>query len=253
MNNGLVPEGFLRFSDGVNRLAAGMWGGLRRPIPVQTIKRTFRKGSLGFGPWREKAGQRLRAAGVKGELVVYVVAKPQAPPKHLALAGCSAERIEPAVVPVDTLKRLMSSRGGLPDHPIRPSIKTVGGNEKLFALLTVGLLVVRARDFNVWYRSERAKGKWASQRSRSTTCNGRPTKQTEALRNAVFSLVGDGKWNGKNSLTMLRRLLVSSGRPDVPSPDTLARLVDQLFGETGEIELLRITRGKGTSAQLADQ
>jgi hypothetical protein len=149
MNDALVPDGFLRLSAAVNRLAEGMWGGLRRPIPVRAIKHASQKASLGFGPWQEQPGQRCRAAAVKGELVVYVVAKPQVPSKNRALARHSAEKIEPALVPVDVLKRLITSRGGLPDHPIRPSIKTAGGNEKLFALLTVGLLIVRARDFNV--------------------------------------------------------------------------------------------------------
>lgn len=238
----LVPDGFLRFSDAVNRLAQGMWGGLPRPVPVQTIKHTSQKASVGFGPWREQAGQNLRAAAVNGELAIYVVAKPKVPSKNRALTRRSPGETEPAVVPLNVLKRLPTSRGGLPDHPIRPSIKTAEGNEMLFALLTVGLLVVRESDFDVWYRSERAKGKWASQRSRSKSRNGRPTKQTEALKNVILARVRAGEWSGKNSITMLHRLLVDSGRSDVPSPDTLARLVDQLFGETGEPELLRIVR-----------
>jgi hypothetical protein len=59
------------------------------------------------------------------------------------------------------------------------------GTRKLFALLTVGLLVVRTSDFDVWYQSERAKGRWPSQRSK-LKINGRPTKQTDRLRDAVL-------------------------------------------------------------------
>jgi hypothetical protein len=245
MNDPHIPDGFIRFSDAVNRLANGMWGGLRRPVPVQTMKeQTSQNASVGFGPWREKAGRRLSDAATKGKPVVYVVAQPQVPSKNCALTRCSSGQIEPVVVPVKVLKLLITSRCSLPDHPIRPSIKTADGNEKLLALLTVGLLVVREGEFNVWYRSERAKGKWASQRSRSKIGDGRPTKQTEMMRNAVLALVRDGVWSGNASITKLRRLLVKSGRFDVPSPDTLARLVDQLFYETGEPGLMRIVRAR---------
>ena len=72
--------------------------------------------------------------------------------------------------------------------------------------------------------------------------NGRRTRQTEALGNAVLALVNYLKWNGKDGITTLHRLLVASGRPDVPSQDTVARLVDQLHRETGDMKLLRVTR-----------
>jgi hypothetical protein len=189
----------------------------------------------------EKAGRRLRAAAVRGKLAIYVFAKPQVRSEHHHLTDCSPEKIEPLVVPVNVVKRLIASRGGLPDHPIRPSIKTAEGNEKLFALLTVGLLVVRASDFDVWYQSERVKGRWPSQRSK-LKINGRPTKQTDPLRNAVLALIHDHKWSGKDPVSALHRMLVASGHSEVPSQDTLARLVDHLHNETGEAGLLRITR-----------
>jgi hypothetical protein len=243
MDDPQVPDGFLRLSDAVNRLADGMWGGLPRPVAVDTIKWRFKKTSAGFGPWREQAGQRLRAAAMQGKPVVYVVAKPRAPSKNAALRRPPV-KIEPTVVPANVLKRLLTSRGSLPDHPIRPSVTTADGNDKLFALLTAGLLVVLESDFIVWYRSERAKGKWASQRSRSKIGNGRPTKQTEGIRNAVIALMRDGAWSGKASIATLHRLLVTSGRCGVPSVDTLARLVNQLHRETGDPGLLRIARAR---------
>ena len=138
-----VPADFLPLSHAVDRLADGMWGGLQRPEPVAAIKQDQKKLSLGFGPWREEAGQRLRAAAVEGELVIYVLAKSQVRSEDHNLTECSPEKIEPLVVPVNVVKRLIVSRGGLPDHPIRPSIQTAEGDQKLFALLTVGLLVVR--------------------------------------------------------------------------------------------------------------
>jgi hypothetical protein len=244
-----VPAGFLPLSSAINRLAEGMWGGLPRPDLVAAIKRNQKKLSLGFGPWREKAGRRLRAAAVKGKLAIYVLARPEVRSEDDRLAECSSEKIEPVAVPVPVVKRLIASRGSLPDHPIRPSMQTAKGNEKLYALLVVGSLVVRASDFDVWYQSERAKGRWPSQRSKEKK-NGRPTRQTEALGNAVLALVNDLKWNGKDGITTLHRLLVASGRSDVPSQDTVARLVDQLHRETGDMKLLRVTRVRRKQTQL---
>jgi hypothetical protein len=237
-----MPKGYIRLSHATSRLADGIWGNLRRPDPVATIKRTQKKLSVGFGPWRETAGQRLRNAATNGELVVYVVAMPQASSKKTNRAKRSFLQIDPVVVPVNVLKQLITSRAALPDHPIRPSMKIAEGNEKLLALLTTGLLIFRTSDFEAWYRSERAKGKWASQRTKLKNGIGRPTKQTEALRNAILAHVRDLKWTGKAGVTRLHRMLVAAGRPDVPSPDTLARLIDQLHRETGEAGLLRIRR-----------
>jgi hypothetical protein len=238
-----VPDGFLRLSDAICRLAEGMWGGLRRPALVGAIKR-IERASIGFGPWREQAGRRLTAAVKKGKLAVYVFAEPQALFKRRPLARRSPQQLEPVTVPVSVLARLTTTRGSLADHPIRPSIKTAEGDEKLFGLLTVGVLVIRASDFDVWYRSERAKGKWPSQRSRSKIGGGRPTKQTKQVRKAVIGLVRDRKWSGKVSIAKLHRLLITSGDIEVPSPDTLARLVDQLHAETGEAEFFRAKRAR---------
>jgi hypothetical protein len=239
-----VPDGFLRFSDAISRLDEGMWGGLRRPAPVRAIKRIQKRASIGFGPWREQAGQHLTAAVKKGRLAVYVFAEPQVLFKSRVLARRSPKELEPVTVPVSVLARLSTARGSFPDHPIRPSIKTAEGDEKLLGLLTVGVLVIRASDFEVWYRSERAKGKWPSQRSRLKISGGRPTKQTKPVRNAVIGLVRDRKWSGKVSIAKLRRLLIASSDDKVPSPDTLARLVDQLHAETGEAEFFRAKRAR---------
>ncbi|MGB8089597.1 MAG: hypothetical protein WCF62_02670, partial [Pseudolabrys sp.] len=66
LTDSIIPNGFQRFSDAVNRLAEGMWGGLRQPIPVSGVKRTSKKASVIFGPWREQAGQCLTAAAIAG-------------------------------------------------------------------------------------------------------------------------------------------------------------------------------------------
>jgi hypothetical protein len=56
------------------------------------------------------------------------------------------------------------------------------------------------------------------------------------------ALVHDHKWNGKDPISALHRMLVASGHSEVPSQDTLARLVYHLHNETGEAGFFRITR-----------
>ena len=97
---GDMRKGFLRVSHAANQLAGGMWGGLRRPEPVATIKRVHKKLSVGRGPWREQAAQRFRCAAVNGELVVYVVDEREARSENRILAECCQEKIEPVMVPV---------------------------------------------------------------------------------------------------------------------------------------------------------
>jgi len=236
-----VPGGFLLISDAVHRLANGMWGGLPRPAPVQQIKRKYNRASVGFGPWREFAAECFRAAALKGDLVIYVTPRPQRISK-VRVVRHRLSHLEPVPVPTSILKRLITSRQGLPDHPIRPTLNTAEGNETLFALLVSGVLVVRKSEFLCWYRAERAKGRWASQRAVKGRRRGRPTKGTDPLRNAILALVRDGAWSGTDSITNLRRLLLDSGRSDVPSVDTLERLVRGLHRETGESGLFRRAR-----------
>jgi hypothetical protein len=221
-------------------LANGMWGGLRRPVPVQQIKRKHKRASVGFGPWRKFAAECFRAAALKGDLVIYVTPRPQRTSKVLVVRHLFSRDLEPVPVPTSILKRLITSRQGLPDHPIRPTLKTAEGHETLFALLASGVLVARQSEFLRWYRAERAKGRWASQGAVKCRRRGRPRKGTDSLRNAVLALVRVGAWSGTDSFTDLRRLLLD--RSDVPSVDTLERLVRELHRETGESELFRRAR-----------
>src|SRR5262249_27123881 len=93
--------GFLRWSDAVDRLAAGMWGGLRRPVPVQTVKQTLKRVSIGSGPRREHAARCFRAAALNGELAVYVVAGSN----NRGIRRRRRATIEPVVVPTSRSDR----------------------------------------------------------------------------------------------------------------------------------------------------
>jgi hypothetical protein len=172
-------------------------------------------------------------AAIEGNVQVYVFAK-----KRKKSRSASHVETKPVPLSIEVLERLITPRGGLPDYAVRPSLKIAGGDTKLLALLTRGILLVPKKEFDNWYRSQRSKRRWASQRLTKRRRGGRPSLQTEALRSAIFSILLENKL----SVAELRRRLVAAGQIGVPSSDTLERLVDQLYRETGEKNLRRIRR-----------
>jgi hypothetical protein len=52
MKNEAILDGFLSVSEAVSVLARGMWGGLRRPLPVRQLKKQYRNVS----GWRPESG-----------------------------------------------------------------------------------------------------------------------------------------------------------------------------------------------------
>jgi hypothetical protein len=236
LTDSTVPDGFLRFSDGVNRLAEGMWGGLTQPFPVRGVKRASKKASVIFGPRREQAGRRLTAAAIAGELPVYLF--PESNPPSNAPTELLHSIRKPVIVSTALLKSLVTTRNAFPDHPIqswaKTSMRIAGGDKKLYWLLKAGIMLLRSEEFDIWYRKERARGRWPSQAPRVRKI-GRPSVGTRGLKNAIIEALHQRK----TGMAELRRRLEADGRTDVPSPDTLARLVDQLHRETGKPELLR--------------
>ena len=63
---------FLPLSQAAAMLTKGMFGGYPQPEPVYKIKLRYQKAPVGFGPWKEYAQQRIRAAAVLGRPPVYV-------------------------------------------------------------------------------------------------------------------------------------------------------------------------------------
>ena len=241
----VTSNGFLRLSEAAHWLVQGMWGGLPRAVPVRTIKQSQTKLSVGFGPWQEQAKRRIRTAAVTGELAIYVHDDRHA----RGLSLCSGDTHAPVPVPPSVLKRMITSRGGLPDHPARTSVQITNGNLRLLRVLTSGLLVVRKTDFDIWYRSERAKGKWPSQRSRLKPSSGRPRKRSPEIKNAVGRLVRDQAWSAKDGIPALRRILLQSGRVGVPNSSTLRLTVLELFVETGDLAFHRLRKPRSAQPQ----
>jgi hypothetical protein len=211
-----------------------MWSGLPRPIALRNARVDFTKvgvhhPSLGFGPWRQRAGEDVTVAAFEGKLEVYPAGEDQENPICVR-------------IPVEVLRRLILTRGSLPDRAIHPTLKACDHDHALFRSLQRSFLVVKESEFSRWRNAERRKGKWRSQKKRRKPRIGRPTKQRHELEEVIISLVRDRAWSGKLPVTELRRQLIEAGRKSVPSADTLARRIDKLHEETGNPKLRRRMR-----------
>ena len=134
-------------------------------------------------------------------------------------------------------------RGRIPGNfAIRPSRNLVR-NERLFALLNGGQLVVREGEFRRWVRSQRKKRRWPSQQKAQCSKNpvGRPSKLTVQLKGAILDIIGQQAWHGKRPLAALHRLLVERGLV-APSVDTIGRMIDDMFMEIGDARFRRRRR-----------
>jgi hypothetical protein len=224
--------GLLLISEAMARLEAGMFGGdLKRPAEVQMAKKTYPGASIGWGPPKKDAAKRIHEAITQGKLPVFVLAD---------LAEGEVHRA-PLQVPLGVLKRMIVTRGGLPDHAVQPMRIFAKGTvtPELLAALSKSALYVRRKEFDAWYKKARSKRNWPSQRSSCKPRMGRPPKQND-LRDPIVALVKDGQWSVRQKITDLVRLLESKGR--VATRDTASRIVDQLFKETGEQRYRRRVR-----------
>jgi hypothetical protein len=236
------PQGYMRISGACDRLCAGMWGGFEAPVP-----RAFKAKSISsarFEGRQSLAAKSLTAAALEGKLRIYVVADPKLAPSIDHPRAAPPPTKDPIAVPTSALRRLITWRSLLPDRAIHPTIKTACGDLNLYVLLSIGMLIVQEREFKRWYRSEKSRGKWPSQRSRSNRSRGRPTKQTDLLKKQVLALVRDQAWSARDGIAKLRQILIDGGHLELPSSDTLERFIRQLYTETGNPRLFRKPRVK---------
>lgn len=73
---------------------------------------------------------------------------------------------------------------------------------------------------------------------------GRPRKQSAALRRKIIAMVNSGLWTGEGKVSALLRLLEQEGFREPISHDTLARIVDDIWQETGDLSFRRRARRK---------
>lgn len=213
-----------------------MYGNLKQPVSIAKIKEEYERRrqprpSIGWGPQKEEAAKLIHEAAVQGKLSTFV----------LPHSSECAARAAPLQVPPDVLRKMIRTRGGLPDHTIEPM--RVFAKEpiaaELLAALSKSALYVRRREFDALYGKARKKRKWAShEKQRSLPRQhpskppiGRPSKQSD-LRGPISGLVKAEQWSNQQTISDLVRLLESKGIS--AARDTARRTVDQLFIETGE-------------------
>lgn len=241
-----LPEGYLSLRAIEHSLARRMWAGIARAkVAKQVLCDETNKRSAGFAPRGACVAASLSAAFFAGKLTLYVVADEARFNERFKQVPSWAK--EPTPVPKELLRHVFvqDSKGRLSGTiAIRPSRK-LAGNDRLFALLNRGHLVVRESEFRRWVRLERCKRRWPSQKTAHASPKrnpvGRPSKRNGQLKAAIAKIAGEKAWNGDRPLTELHRLL-SERDLDVPSVDTLGRMVDERFAEAGEPGLRRRRR-----------
>jgi hypothetical protein len=246
-----LSKGFLSLRDIEDSLARRMWAGFGRAEVAKQVLHDAgetNKRSVDFGPRRDLVAASLEAAFMAGKLTLYVSADEAWFIERFKRVPSWAKEAMP--VPKELLGHVFfkdnKGRRRLPaSFAIRPSRK-LAGNDRLFALLNCGYLVVRETEFKRWLRSERRKRRWPSQKTTRATPKkspvGRPSGLNSQFRAAILDIAREPAWNGERQpLTKLHRLLGDKGLK-VPSVDTLGRMVDALFAETGESGLRRRRR-----------
>jgi hypothetical protein len=238
-----VETDFLLISEAVAHLEAGMFGGaIRRPEPVEAIKKICPQLSVGWGLHKEKAALAIHAAIMKGSLGVHVFTRPTAE------GSCQTLR-----VPLDALARLLKVRGALPDHAIRPPVALLRHNfvtPELFAALSSSALFLQATEFEAWYQQQKSRRRWHSQRESIKPRTGRPTKQTDELLTSIRARVTENAWSAPDGIAKLAKLLTSIGPP---LRNTLKRAVDQLYEETGDARYRIVARKRAKSKSAKPQ
>lgn len=230
----------LRISEAVAHLEAGMYGSFNRPKNVEQAKKYFPGVSIGSGPRKEYAARIIDDAIRKNKLTVFVLADVKENEAH----GI------PLRVPADLLGKMIRTRGGLPDHVIQP--------ERIFArdplppelrgALSKSALYLGREEFAAWYEEARKKRIWPSQRSSSKPRIGRPSRQSD-LRARIVELAKDEKSFARQTIADLVRLLKTKGKR--AERDTVRRLIDQLYRETGDPCYWRSVRKRARSQSTA--
>jgi hypothetical protein len=221
-----------------------MFGGtIKRPEPVEAIKKIHPRLSVGWGPHKEKAASAIHAAILTGSLGVHVYTRP------------TAEGVSHTLhLPIDVLTRLLKVRGGLPDHAIRPPVSLFRDTcvtPELFVALSNSAMFLQVSEFQAWYQRQKGRRRWPSQRASTKPRTGRPPKQTDELFTSIRARVAENSWSAADGIAKLVKLLVSHG---APRRNTVRRAVDQLYEETGDIryQIIPRKRTKAKSAKLAN-
>jgi hypothetical protein len=171
---------------------------------------------LRYGPWREKAAQRIRKATLDGEFKVYLI--PRWGTFLVPRLGISEAMPEP--LPIESIRLIVPVRDGLPDNPVRT------GHGPWNRRIETGSRLINAAEFDGWYKQERLRGLWPTQVSRKKPRRGRP-RIDDTLEQRIMEIVVDGGWTAQRPIADLLRDLALIGMP--ASKDTVTRIIDRLF------------------------
>lgn len=227
-----VPKDYLKPSAARENLASRMFGGLSLRQDIIELKRKLPRLRVRPGAWQETAAKRLREATVAGKISVYL---------WQASSVAASETSQPLKLSPVLVRRLLLVRSGIPDHPYRVQRSLLRDGlvtPELFAALQTGILVYRREEFECWCRSERRRRIWPSQRSSEKPKQGAPTKRSNRLRSRIVAEVERGTWMADQPVMSLYRILTDKG--PTPSHDTITRLVDELYLETGDQRYRRV-------------
>jgi hypothetical protein len=236
-------------SEAHRRLRDGMYGNLSPPAPlVESRKREHPwRPRIRWGPHLSRASQTIRGAAIDGGLTLYAMSASVMPQlKNGRLDAASIEDTLRFPVPRELVGRLITSRGGLPDHPIAVSRSRKlrdFASEEFLLHLAQSVLVVKRSEFEAWYRSERRRQRWPSQRpnvqGHKRRRAGRP--KLDDLKITILQHVRDREtWSGKQPIgELIEQLRWHHPHVRVPSYNTFRRIIDELQEETGEPRLIR--------------
>jgi hypothetical protein len=240
-----APEGYLTLLEVQNSLIRGIWAGIgRAELAAETARKADATGKsrLGFGPRHDRVQAVLKKACLSGKLKLYVAVDDSRCDKRLRAVPAWPKK--PVPLPENLLEHVfITVDGRMPaNFAIRPRREAVG-SDRMFALLQCGQIVLRESEFRRWLKPERRKRKWPSQRALANVRRGvgRPRKQAIRLKILILGLAREGAWDGRRPLMELHRMLAEK-MESLPSVDTIGRVVDEAFAETGAPELRRRRR-----------
>jgi hypothetical protein len=221
------PPDKFPLSAAASQLEKCMYGNLQRHKTVEAFKANPFNRDASVGPTEQKlmAGRAIYNAIKEGEIVV------------IAEGG---SLLAPTILDPRLLACVIGlSRGRMTDHVLqmagRTNEETPGTSNLPADLRTLAgklegaRLLVSKQEFEKWLAAEKAKRLWPSQKVAKTgkPPRGRTRKDRDLWFNQIERLLNDGTWTFVKSIPALRRALVENGQINVPSEDTLARIVTE--------------------------
>jgi hypothetical protein len=232
---------------GPSQTARGNVRNLSPPAPLVESRKRNPGARISWGPRLSRASELVRGAVISGGLTLCAMRAGLMPRlKNGSLDAASIEDTLRFPVPCSAIRFLITSRGGLPDHPIAVSrsrkLRKFASEESLLRLAQ-SVLVIKRSEFEAWYRNERCRQPWPSQRpnvqGHKRRRAGRP--KLNDLKITILQHVRDrGKWSGKQPVReLMEQLKLAHPNVHFPSYNTFRRIIDKLHDETGDPRLIR--------------